>query len=69
MEADNYQAQSQGITITFTEYYASNQAVFVGVRIENDEEFPEFATMGDGNYQLIQVSTQEEYSFRDTEIS
>ena len=69
LEADNYQAQSQGITITFTEYYASNQAVFVGVRIENDEEFPEFATMGDGNYQLIQVSTQEEYSFRDTGIS
>ncbi len=66
---DIYQAQSQGITITFTEYYASNQAVFVGVRIENDEEFPEFATMGDWNYQLIQVSTQEEYSFRDTGIS
>ena len=66
---DIYQAQSQGITITFTDYYASNQAVFVGVRIENDEEFPEFATMGDGNYQLIQVSTQEEYSFRDTGIS
>ena len=66
---DIYQAQSQGITITFTEYYASNQAVFVGVRIENDEEFPEFATMGDWNYQLIQVSTQEKYSFRDTGIS
>lgn len=66
---DIYQAQSQGITITFTEYYASNQAIFLGVRIENDEEFPEFATIGDWNYQLIQVSTQEEYSFRDTGIS
>lgn len=64
-----YQDQSQGITITFTEYYASNQAVFFGVCIENDEKFPAFATMGDADYQLIQVNTREEYSFRDTGIS
>ena len=64
-----YQDQSQGITITFTEYYASNQAVFFGVCIENDEKFPAFATMGDADYQLIQVNTQEDYSFRDTGIS
>lgn len=64
-----YQDQSQGITITFTEYYASNQAIFFGVCIENDEKFPEFATMGGMDYQLIQVNTREEYSFRDTGIS
>ena len=63
-----YRDQSQGITITFTEYYASNQAIFFGVCIENDEKFPEFATMGDADYQLIQVNTREEYSFRDTEV-
>lgn len=63
-----YQDQSQGITITFTEYYASNQAIFFGVCIENDEKFPEFATMGGMDYQLIQVNTREEYSFRDTEV-
>lgn len=67
-----YQDSDQGITITFTEYYASNQAVFFGVCIENEEAFPAFATMGDTNYQLIQVNTREEYSFRDagdTELS
>ncbi|MDE6319745.1 MAG: DUF4179 domain-containing protein, partial [Lachnospiraceae bacterium] len=63
-----YQDQSQGITITFTEYYASNQAIFFGVCIENDEKFPEFATMGGMDYQLIQANTREEYSFRDTEV-
>ena len=70
-EEDNYiyQDQSQGIKITFTEYYASNQAIFFGVCIENDEKFPAFATMGDADYQLIQVNTREEYSFRDTGIS
>lgn len=68
-ETMKLQDQSQGITITFTEYYASNQAIFFGVCIENDEKFPEFATMGGMNYQLIQVNTREEYSFRDTGIS
>lgn len=61
-----YQASDQGITFTLTEYYASNQAVFIGVRIENEEPFPEMANFGgrDG-YQLLQLMTTEMYSFRD----
>lgn len=61
-----YRAESDGITVTFTEYYASNQAIFIGVCIESEEAFPEFAVMGDTNYQLIQAGTDEQYSFRDT---
>lgn len=61
-----YRAESDGITVTFTEYYASNQAIFVGVCIESEEAFPKFAVMGDTNYQLIQAGTNEQYSFRDT---
>ena len=61
-----YRDQDNGITVTFTEYYASNQAIFFGVCIESEEAFPAFATMGDTDYQLIQARTEEQYSFRDT---
>ncbi|MDE6846376.1 MAG: DUF4179 domain-containing protein [Lachnospiraceae bacterium] len=63
-----YQDQYNGITITFTEYYASNQAIFFGVCIESEEAFPAFAVMGDTDYQLIQANTKEQYSFRNTEV-
>lgn len=63
-----YQDQDNGITVTFTEYYASNQAIFFGVCIESEEAFPAFAVMGDTDYQLIQANTKEQYSFRDTEV-
>ncbi|MDE6386187.1 MAG: DUF4179 domain-containing protein [Lachnospiraceae bacterium] len=63
-----YKAQDAGIAVTITEYYASNQAVFFGVVIESEEEFPPFAVMGDTGYQLIQAFTRERYSFRDTEV-
>lgn len=63
-----YQDQDNGITITFTEYYASNQAIFFGICIESEEAFPAFAVMGDTDYQLIQANTKEQYSFRDTEV-
>ena len=63
-----YRDQYNGITITFTEYYASNQAIFFGVCIESEEAFPAFAVMGDTDYQLIQANTKEQYSFRNTEV-
>lgn len=63
-----YRAQDSGITVTITEYYASNQAVFFGVCIESEEAFPEFAVMGDTEYQMIQAFTKEQYSFRDSEV-
>lgn len=67
-EAFTYRAEDDGITLTFTEYYASNQAIFIGVCIESQEPFPTFATMGDTDYQLIQANTEEQYSFRDTVV-
>lgn len=63
-----YRAQDNGITVTITEYYASNQAIFFGVCIESEEAFPAFAVMGDTEYQLIQAFTKEQYSFRDSEV-
>lgn len=60
-----YQAADQGLTFILTEYYASNQAVFIGVRIENEESFPEMASFGGNDgYQLLQLMTTETYSFR-----
>ncbi len=64
-----YRTQDNGITVTITEYYASNQAVFFGVCIESEEAFPAFAVMGDTEYQLIQAFTKEQYSFRDSEAA
>lgn len=64
-----YRTQDNGITVTITEYYASNQAVFFGVCIESEEAFPAFAVMGDTEYQLIQAFTKEQYSFRDSEVA
>lgn len=60
-----YQATDQGLTVTLTEYYASNQSIFIGVRVESEKAFPEMATFGSEHYQLLQLSTTETYSFRD----
>lgn len=60
-----YRKTDGDITITLTEEYASNQAVFIGVRIENRQEFPEMVSYADGSgTQLMQVWTKERYSFR-----
>lgn len=61
--AQQYQKKDQGVTVTLTEEYASNQAVFVGIRVENEEEFPEMMTMTDGA-QNLRLKTKERYSFR-----
>lgn len=61
--AEQYQKKDHGITVTLTEEYASNQAVFVGIRVENEEEFPEMMTMTD-NTQYLRLKTKERYSFR-----
>lgn len=58
-----YQATDRGLTVTLTEYYASNQAIFIGVKVESEEAFPEMANFS--NYQLLQLYTTETYSFRD----
>lgn len=64
-----YQDTDSGFTITFTEYYATDQAVYVGVRVESEEELPRLAAMGDTNYQMMQFSAKEDYSFREDRIS
>ena len=61
-----YQAADQGLTVTLTEYYASNQGISIGVRVENEESFPEMAVMlAEPRNQLLQLSTVETCSFRD----
>lgn len=63
--SDNAKAFDQGITFTLTEYYASNQAVFLGVRVENEEFFPELVYLNEPDkFQLLQLTTTETYSFR-----
>ena len=62
-----YSAKDNGLTITFTEYYASNQAFFVGVCIESEDAFPKFSNNSD--YQFLLVSTTEQYSFDTTPAS
>ena len=52
-----------GITISITEEYVSNQAVYIGVKVENEQVFPEMvATIEDGQ-QFIKARTLEDYSF------
>lgn len=64
-----YRKTDGDITITLTEEYASNQAIFIGVRIENKQEFPEMASYADDSgTQVMQVWTKESYSFRPDQI-
>lgn len=58
-----YQKTDNGVTVTLTEEYASNQAVYVGIRVENEEGFPGMMTMADGTEHL-RFKTMEHYSFR-----
>lgn len=58
-----YQKTSNGMTITLTEEYASNQAVFIGVCVESEQEVPPLAVFQDGS-QILYAQTVETYSFR-----
>lgn len=58
-----YQKTSGNITITLTEEYATNQAVFIGVNVKNVQEFPKTVCCMDGT-QRISAETVEYYSFR-----
>lgn len=58
-----YQKTDGGVTLTLTEEYASNQAIYVGIRVENEEGFPKMMTMADGT-QNLRFKTREHYSFR-----
>lgn len=58
-----YQKSDGGITVTLTEEYATNQAIFLGIRVKNEQEFPEIVVFADGTQQL-RFETDERYSFR-----
>lgn len=58
-----YQASDQGYTFTLTDYYATNQAIFLGVKMESEKGFPEMSSSGNGESEIM-IATQEEYSFR-----
>lgn len=47
-EPVQYQTTDQGYTITLTDYYATNQAIFLGVKMESEEGFPEMSADSDG---------------------
>lgn len=63
-----YKKVSGDFTITLTEIYASNQALYVGVCVENKQEFPDLPEMGEEGIQMIRAYTIEKYSFRPDEI-
>lgn len=52
-----------GITISITEEYASNQAAYIGIRVENEQAFPEMVAVIDSGQQFIKARTTETYSF------
>lgn len=62
-EPMQYQAADQGYTITLTDYYATNQAIFLGVKMESENGFPEMSSDGNGESEIM-IATLEEYSFR-----
>ena len=62
-----YQVADDTITVTLTEEYASNQAVYIGICVESTEEFPELVTLIESGAQFLEVRTKETYSFRPEE--
>lgn len=56
-------AEDGGITIAVTEEYASNQAAYIGVKVENEQIFPKMAETVDSGQQFIKARTLEKYSF------
>lgn len=52
-----------GITISVTEEYASSQALYIGIKVENEQAFPEMVATIDKGQQFIKARTLENYSF------
>ncbi len=52
-----------GITISVTEQYVSNQAAYIGVKVENQQAFPEMVETVENGQQFIKARTVEDYSF------
>lgn len=58
-----YQSCDGGVTVTLTQEYASNQAFYIGIRIENEKEFPDMAAYVKNGVQWLDIRTKETYSF------
>lgn len=63
-ESSLYQVKDNGITITLEQEYVSNQALFIGVRMESDEPVPELVDYVENGGQFLTLRTEESYSFR-----
>lgn len=61
--AEDFISADGGITISVTEEYASNQACYIGMKVESEQAFPEMAATVDGGQQFIKARTVENYSF------
>lgn len=60
---EDMDASDGGITISIIEEYASNQAAYIGVKVENEQAFPEMVATIDNGQQFIKARTTETYSF------
>lgn len=59
-----YQVKDEGLTVTLEQEYVSNQALFIGVRIESEEPIPELVAYVENGGQFLALRTKETYSFR-----
>lgn len=62
-EEEGLVSTDNGITISVTQEYASNQAVYIGVKVVNEQEFPEMVATIESGQQFIKARTLEDYSF------
>lgn len=60
----SYQVMDGGLTVTLEQEYVSNQALFIGVRIENEQAFPKLVSYVESGGQFLTMKTRENYSFR-----
>lgn len=61
-----YQLSANGIIVKLTEYYATNEAVFLGMKIESEKAFPGFYKPEENNLS-VQLFATAEVSY-DTEV-
>lgn len=62
-EEEGLSAADGGITISVTEEYVSNQAAYIGFKVENEQAFPEMVATVEDGMQFIKARTMEKYSF------
>lgn len=61
-----YTKESNGVTVSLSEVYCNDQAIYLAMTIENEEGFPDTLVNQDGNV-VMQLETKEKYSFHPSE--